>query len=137
MTRFTVSTERAPQPVGPYSQAIGNDGWLHLAGQIGLDVVDGRLVGGGTAGEAAQAIKNIGAILSAAGGGWEDVSAVTVYLVDEDDFACFNGIYEAHLPAGVKPARTTVIVKALPLGAKVEMTAVARLSGGASKSQDG
>jgi 2-iminobutanoate/2-iminopropanoate deaminase len=89
------------------------------------------------AGEAVQAIKNISAILSAAGGGWEDVAALTVYLVDKDDFACFNSIYAANLPAGVKPARTTVMVKALPLGAKVEMTAVARLSGGASELQDG
>lgn len=137
MARFIVSTERAPRPVGPYSQAIGNDGWLHLAGQIGLDAAQGRLVEGGTAKEAVQAMENIGAILSAAGASWRDVDAVTVYLVSEDDFACFNDIYAANLPADVRPARTTVFVKALPLGAKVEMTATARIRNEASEPHGG
>lgn len=114
----------APRPVGPYSQAVRAGDTLWLSGQVGLDPTTGQLVEGGVEAQTARAIDNLQAVLQAAGLELRDVVEVQVYLADMGDFAAMNAVYAARfLPP--EPARTTVGVAALPLGAAVEIRAVA------------
>jgi 2-iminobutanoate/2-iminopropanoate deaminase len=110
--------------VGPYSQAIAVGDWILVSGQIGLDPATGALVPGGTSAEARQALKNLAAILEAAGASLEAVVKTTVYLVDLDDFAGVNEVYAEYFREPY-PARATVGVSALPRGARVEIEAIA------------
>ncbi len=128
MTRRIVHTGDAPEAVGPYSQAVVADGWVFCSGQIGLDPGSGSLVDGGTAAQARRALDNLTAVLRAAGASWNDVVRTTIYLVDMGDFAEVNAIY-AEYAGDSPPARATVAVAALPLGARVEIDAVARIPG--------
>lgn len=118
-------TDRAPKAIGPYSQGVEEGNLVFLSGQIGLDPASGTLVAGGTAAEAEQVLKNLQAVLEAAGLGFADVVRTTVYLVDLADFATVNEVYGRHVRAPY-PARTTVGVAALPRGARVEIDGVAR-----------
>ena len=118
------ASERAPQPVGPYSQAVRVGDTLWLAGQVGLDPESGALVEGGVAAQTERALANLGAVLEAAGMGLGDVVEVQVFLADLGDFAAMNAVYADAFPPPA-PARTTVGVSALPLGAAVEIRAVA------------
>lgn len=118
------TSARAPLPVGPYSQAVRVGDTLWLAGQVGLDPATGALVEGGVAAQTARALANVGALLEAAGMGFGDVVEVQVFLADMGDFAAMNAVYAATFTAPA-PARTTVGVVALPLGAAVEIRAVA------------
>ena len=120
-----VRSADAPAPLGPYSQAIESGGWLFCSGEIGLDPASGRLVGGGVGEEARQALRNLAAVLSAAGIGFEDVVKTTIYLVDLGDFAVVNEIYGEFARAPY-PSRATIGVAALPRGARVEIEATAR-----------
>lgn len=117
-----VSTSKAPAAVGPYSQAIVASGFVFTAGQIALRP-DGTLVGGGIAAQTEQVIRNLAAVLGAAGSSLAKAVKVTVYLADIGDFAAMNKVYSKYFTA--KPARSTVAVKALPRGALVEIDAVA------------
>ena len=119
-----VSTNRAPVAIGPYSQALDAAGWVFCSGQIGLDAATGQLVAGGTAPEAEQALKNLQAVLEAAGLGFADVVRTTIYLVDLGDFTTVNEIYARYVRAPY-PARATVGVAALPRGARIEIDAIA------------
>ena len=123
MTR-AVQTERAPQAIGPYSQALDAGNLLFLSGQIGLDPASGTLVGGGTGAETEQVLKNLANVLAAAGLGFEHVVRTTIYLVDLADFATVNDIYAGYVREPY-PARATVGVAALPRGARVEIDAIA------------
>ncbi|NLN45181.1 MAG: RidA family protein [Clostridiaceae bacterium] len=116
----TIFTRFAPAPVGPYSQAVLANGVLYGAGQIGLDPVSSALVSSDTAVQAEQVLRNIEAVLSAAGASMRDVVRVTVYLVDLSEFAAVGVVYARYFPDR-PPARTTVQVAALPLGGRVEM----------------
>jgi len=120
----TVSTVAAPQPVGPYSQAVVVGDTLYAAGQIGIDPQTGVLVEGGVEAETRQALENQRAVLRAAGFGLADVVLVQVYLADLADYAAMNEVYASTFgdPA---PARTAVQVGALPKGARVEIQLVA------------
>lgn len=118
------SSARAPRPVGPYSQAVRTGDTLWLSGQIGLDPATGALVEGGVQAQTARAIDHIQAVLEAAGLGLSDVVEVQVFLADMGDFKAMNAIYAERFPAPA-PARTTVGVAALPLGAAIEIRAVA------------
>ena len=120
-----VSAE-APTPVGPYSQAIAHGGLLFLSGQIPLDAESGALVGESIEEQAGQVLRALEAVLRTAGSGWDRVLRVTVYMVDLAEFARFNRVYEETL-GGAKPARSTVQVAALPLGARLELDAIAAL----------
>lgn len=116
-------TPEAPAAIGPYSQ--GRTGalagrWIATSGQIGLDPATKSLVPGGIAPETERVMRNLGAILRAGGAGLGDVVKTTVYLVDMAEFAPMNEIYARHFP-DPKPARTTIAVQALPLGARVEI----------------
>jgi reactive intermediate/imine deaminase len=116
----------APEPVGPYSQAVELDGWIFASGQIPLDPSTGRLVSGDVESQTRQVLANLRAVLRAAGVGLESVVRTTVYLTDLDQFPRVNQIYADHFHQAPQPARATVQVAALPLGAAIEIDAIAR-----------
>jgi 2-iminobutanoate/2-iminopropanoate deaminase len=123
-----VHTPEAPAPVGPYSQAVLAGGWLYCSGQVALDPRSGELLGGGdVALETQQVLRNLQAVLGQAGATAAQVVRTTVYLVDLADFSTVNGLYAEVFGQGVAPARVCVQVAALPLGARVEIDAVACL----------
>jgi 2-iminobutanoate/2-iminopropanoate deaminase len=125
MAREAFTSDSVGPPVGPFSHAVkGGDG-IYLSGQVGHDPTTGRLVEGGVAEQAEQALRNLAAVLAAAGRTLDDVVRVGVYLADMRDFATMNAVY-ARTSAAPYPARTTIGVAALPLGAAVEMDCVAR-----------
>jgi len=119
-----ISTAAAPAAIGPYSQAIVTPSYVFTAGQIALDAATGELVGDDAAGQTAQVLENLSAILRAAGSSLEQVVKTTIYLVDLGDFAAVNEVY-ARSMGETPPARSTVEVSRLPLGARVEIEAVA------------
>jgi 2-iminobutanoate/2-iminopropanoate deaminase len=128
MTRQAVISEGAPNPVGPYSQAISIDGFLFCSGQIGLDPATGQLVEGIEA-QADRVLRNLSAVLDAAGLTFSDVVKTTILLTDMADFATVNGVY-GRFVSDPPPARATFAVSGLPRGALVEIEAIARRSGG-------
>jgi 2-iminobutanoate/2-iminopropanoate deaminase len=122
--KHPVSTPDAPQAIGPYSQALDCGDLVFCSGQIGLDARSGQLVPGGTEAETEQVLRNLGAVLEAAGLSLESVVRTTIYLVDLADFTKVNEIYGRHFRAPF-PARATVGVASLPRGARVEIDAIA------------
>ena len=127
----SIRTEAAPAPVAgaPYSQAVaaglGSGEIVYVSGQLGIDPAEGTLVADDVSEQTALAIRHIAAVLAEAGGGLEDVVKTTVYLTDlSGDFPAMNEVY-GHAFSGRAPARATVGVAALPLGACVEIEAVA------------
>jgi 2-iminobutanoate/2-iminopropanoate deaminase len=128
MSHRAISTNTAPAAIGPYSQAIATDSLVFCSGQIGLDPRTGELVEGGVTGQADRALRNLGAVLDAAGLGYAQVVKSTVFLVDFADFAALNEVYRKFFP-DPPPARSTIGVAALPKGARVEIEVVAARSG--------
>ncbi len=127
-THQAVTTPDAPAPVGPYNQAVQAGGWLYCSGQIPLDPATGKMVGGGDVeAETRQVLRNLKAVLSAAGTEAAKVVRTTVYLVDLADFQAVNAIYAELFGSGVSPARACVQVAALPKGSKVEIDCIAWL----------
>ena len=124
MTRQAISTTGAPGAVGPYSQAIAAGDLVFCAGQIGLDPATGNLVEGGVEAQTERALKNLTAVLDAAGLTFANVAKTTIFLTDIDDFATVNAIYGRYMPEP-PPARSTFAVAALPKGAVVEIEATA------------
>lgn len=122
-----ISTDQAPKAIGPYSQGVKAGGFLFLSGAIALDPATGEVAQGGVVAETEQVMKNIGALLSAAGLGFEDVVKTTIYLASMADFATVNGIYGGYFHEA-PPARSTVEVKGLPRGVlvEIEVTALCR-----------
>ena len=128
-----VSTTDAPAAVGPYSQAVsvgsvgsaGSAGTVYVSGQVPLDPATGALVDGGIQAQAERVLTSIGAILEAAGLGYADVVKTTVLLADIADFKAVNEVYARFFTGPVLPARAAFAVAALPLGARVEIEAVA------------
>ncbi|MCO4772103.1 MAG: Rid family detoxifying hydrolase [Deltaproteobacteria bacterium] len=122
--RTVVHTDDAPAAIGPYSQAIIANGMVFTAGQIALDT-SGQLVGDGdVAAETHKALKNLSAVLDAAGAGLDTVVKTTVFLADMGDFAAMNAVYAQYFEAPY-PARAAVEAAALPKGVRVEVEAVA------------
>jgi 2-iminobutanoate/2-iminopropanoate deaminase len=121
-----VAAEGAPKAIGPYSQAVVAAGVVYTAGQIPLDPRTGAVVGQTTGEQTEQVLRNLAAILQAAGSGLDLVIKTTVYLVDLGDFAAMNEVYAKHF-ANHKPARSTVQVAALPKAVRVEIDAIARM----------
>ena len=119
-----ISAEHAPRAVGPYSQAIDAGDLVFCSGQIGIDPDSGQLAGQSAREQATQCIRNLKAVLEAAGLSLEDVVKTTVFLTDMAEFAAINEAY-ASLFTGDPPARSAVAVASLPKGAKVEIEAVA------------
>ncbi|HEX5042664.1 MAG TPA: Rid family detoxifying hydrolase [Candidatus Polarisedimenticolaceae bacterium] len=120
----SIRSDRAPKPIGPYVQAIVAGKLVFASGQVALDPATGELVGGGVGDQTRQALRNLAAVMAAAGTSMEHAVKATVYLIEMDDFAEMNAVY-AEFFEGVPPARTTVAVKALPRGARVEIDLVA------------
>lgn len=120
----TIETAKAPQAIGPYSQAVVASGFVFASGQIPLDPQTGEFVAGGVAEQTEQVLRNLAAILEAAGSGLEHVVKTTVFLADMKDFAVMNEVYGRHFKAPW-PARATVEAARLPRDARVEIEAVA------------
>ena len=124
MTLQAFQSDRLTPSVGPFSQAVSTGNLIFLSGQVGLDA-SGKLVDGGLEAQAAQIFANLAAVLEAAGKSFGDVVRVAVYLTDISDFAALNTIYARHFNEPY-PARTTIGVAALPLGAAVEIDMVVK-----------
>jgi 2-iminobutanoate/2-iminopropanoate deaminase len=123
-----INSPRAPQAVGPYSQAVVAGNFIFISGQISLDPETMKIVGKTTPEQAEQVFKNIGAILEEAGIGFEDIVKATVLLKDIKDFAAVNEVYAMQFSGGY-PARAAYQVAELPLGALVEIEAIAYREG--------
>jgi 2-iminobutanoate/2-iminopropanoate deaminase len=123
-----VTTPGAPKAIGPYSQGVIAHGMLFTAGQVALDPARGELVAGGIAEQTTRALENLRAILQSAGTDFSRVVKTTVFLVDMADFSKMNEVY-GQVFGSHRPARSTVAVAALPRGARVEIEAIATVSG--------
>ena len=124
-TRHEVRTQRAPEPVGPYSQAVVHQGLVYASGQIPLDPETGQKIEGDIEAQTEQVIANLSAVLEAAGSSLSQVLRATVYLTDLSLFPRVNALYAQHFTGIPAPARATVQVAALPLGAEIEIDAIA------------
>ncbi len=118
-----VATKQAPEAIGPYSQAIINGGLVYTSGQIPVNPETGEIAGNTIEEQAEQALKNLAAVLEAAGSSVEKIVKTTCFLTDMSYFATFNAIYEHHIVG--KPARSCVAVKTLPKNVLVEVEAIA------------
>lgn len=119
-----IKTTKAPGAIGPYSQGFISGGHVYTSGQIPVDPDSGN-VAEGIAAQAEQSCKNVGAILEAAGTGFENVVKTTCFLANMDDFAVFNEVYARYFVS--KPARSCVAVRTLPKGVLCEIEAIAEL----------
>ena len=118
-------TANGATAVGPYSHAIDSEGLVFLSGQTPLDPSNGKLVDGGIGVQAERSFRNLFGVLDAAGLGSDDVVKVNVFLTDMADFPAMNAVYERQFAAPY-PARTTIGVASLPLGARIEIELIAR-----------
>ncbi len=126
-SRRVIRAAGAAAPIGPYSHAIGFGPFVFASGSAGIDPSSGRLVEGGIEAETRQTLENLGKILEAAGSGLDQVAKTTVFMVDLGEFPRMNAVY-AEFFGTEPPARSTVQVAALPMGARVEIDAIATLS---------
>jgi 2-iminobutanoate/2-iminopropanoate deaminase len=126
MAREALATDRAPQAIGPYSQAIRAGDLLFVSGQIPLDPATGTLVSGDISVQTRRVLDNLAAILTAAGASFADVVKTTVYLLDMDDFAAMNAVYATYVTSP-PPARATVQVSRLPRDVRVEIDVIAKI----------
>ena len=122
----SVLTNKAPQPIGPYSQAVRSHGFLFCSGQIALDPKTGEIVQTSIEEETKRVLKNLHGVLSASGATFANVVKTTIFLTNMADFAEVNRVYEMELGTA-RPARSTVQVSALPKGARVEIECIASL----------
>ena len=125
MSAERVLTQDAPQPIGPYNQAVRSGNLLFCSGQIAIDPATGPLIDGDVAAQTRRVLDNLAAVLTAGGCTFANVVKTTIFLADMGDFGTVNPIYGERFGAGVAPARSTVAVAALPLGARVEIEAIA------------
>jgi 2-iminobutanoate/2-iminopropanoate deaminase len=128
-TRDQISTDAAPAALGPYSQAIRAGDLVFTAGQLGLDPATGEFVSHDVGAQAHRALQNVAGILEAAGSGLDRLVKVTVFLADIGDWPAVNEVYGRLVPEPF-PARSAFAVKALPLGARVEIEGVAAVGVG-------
>jgi len=126
MTKTAITSPELAPPVGPFSQAIEVGGFLYFSGQVAQDPATGKVVEGGIVAETERLFQNLSALLKMAGKSFDDVARAGVYLTDMSDFAAMNGIYAKHFRQPF-PARTTIGVAALPLGACVEIDLVVKI----------
>jgi 2-iminobutanoate/2-iminopropanoate deaminase len=125
MSKTAITSPELAPPAGPFSHAIEVGGFLYLSGQVGQDPTTGKLVTGGIAAETERVFQNLSAVLKAAGKSFDHVACARVFLTSMSDFAAMNGIYAKHFSPPF-PARTTIAVAALPLGACVEIDLVVK-----------
>ncbi len=127
MSQQIIQTEHAPAAVGPYSQGIIANGMIFTAGQVAIDPAVGKLIEGGIQTQTRQVLDNLSAVLKAGGSSLDKVVKTTVFLQDLGDFAAMNEVYSAYFTSTPRPARSTVQVARLPLGALVEIEVIALL----------
>lgn len=125
MSREALSSDALAPPVGPFSPGVRAGDLIFLSGQVALSAQTGRLIEGDVAAQTEQVLQNLRTLLAVAGKSFADVARVNVYLTDMKDFTRMNAVYARHFEAPY-PARTTVAVAALPLGAAVEIDLIAR-----------
>jgi 2-iminobutanoate/2-iminopropanoate deaminase len=125
MSKTAITSPELAPPVGPFSQAIEVGGFLYFSGQVAQDPATGKVVEGGIVAETEGVFRNLSAVLKAAGKSFDDVVRAGVYLTSMSDFAVMNGIYAKYFTQPF-PARTTIAVAALPLGACVEIDLVVK-----------
>ena len=125
MNKIAITSPQLAPPAGPFSQAIEVGGFLYFSGQVGQDPATGKVVEGGIVTETEQIFRNLSAVLKAAGKSFDDVARAGVYLTNMSDFVALNGIYAKYFSPPF-PARTTIAVAALPLGACVEIDLVVK-----------
>ena len=125
MTKNAITSPELSPPAGPFSHAIEVGGFLYLSGQVGQDPATGKVVEGGIAAETERVFQNLSAVLKAAGKSFDDVVRAGVFLTSMSDFATLNGVYARHFSQPF-PARTTIAVAALPLGACIEIDLVVK-----------
>ena len=125
MSKTTITSPELAPPVGPFSQAVEAGGFIYFSGQVGQDPATGKVVEGGIVAETERIFRNLSAVLKAAGKSFDDVARAGVYLTNIGDFGAMNGIYARHFGQPF-PARTTIAVAALPLGACVEIDLVVK-----------
>lgn len=123
-----ISTKDAPGAIGPYSQAIRAGDYLFISGQIPLDPATGTLIQGGIADQTHRVLRNLGAILAAAGASFGRVVKTTVYLGDMAEFAAMNDVYATYFPTPA-PARATIQAARLPRDVKIEIDLIAYMGG--------
>lgn len=128
--KMIITTEKAPKAIGPYSQAVEINSTLYLSGQLPMDPATNQIVSGGITEQTEQVMKNIGAVLSAAGYSYSDVVKSTCFLSDMANFKAMNEVYSKYYSKDF-PARSTIQAAALPLGVLVEIDSIA------AKSRDG
>ena len=124
MAREIIRTDRAPAPIGPYSQAVKVDGWLYCAGQIPVDPATGAVINDDVAAAAERVLINLQAVVEAAGGRMADTVKVTLYLKDMEDFQAANTVFSRFFPED-PPARAAIQAARLPKDVRVEMDLVA------------
>ncbi|MBH25674.1 MAG: hypothetical protein CMH57_14725 [Myxococcales bacterium] len=124
MDKYIISTERAPQAIGPYSQAVGFGNLLFLSGQIAIDPETNVLLQGAVEEQTKQVMENIHAVLEAANLSFDNVVKITIYLANMNDFSLVNDIYAEYFPEN-PPARSTVEVSRLPRNVLIEIDAIA------------
>jgi 2-iminobutanoate/2-iminopropanoate deaminase len=124
VTKEAIATDKAPKAVGPYSQGIATGDLVFVSGQVGIDPATGAVAEGIVA-QTEQALRNVAAVLAAAGLGMTDVVKTTIWLTDAAHFETVNEIYARHLPAPA-PARSAPIVASLPRGFLISIEAIAR-----------
>jgi 2-iminobutanoate/2-iminopropanoate deaminase len=124
MARETITTDKAPKAIGPYTQAIVANGLVYTAGQIPLDPQTGNIVEGGITEQTRRVMENLNAVLQAAGSSMNQVVKATVFLTNIGDFSAMNEVYAEYL-GKTKPARSTVAVAQLPRNALIEIDLVA------------
>lgn len=122
-----VATDAAPGAIGPYSQAVEVDGWVFCSGQIPIDPATGQVLEGDIVVQTDLVLKNLAAVLDAAGASLSSVVKTTVFLSDMGDFAAMNEVYTRHF-GDHKPARAAVAVRTLPRNVSVEIEAIARVA---------
>jgi 2-iminobutanoate/2-iminopropanoate deaminase len=125
MSKTAITSPKLAPPAGPFSQAIEVGGFIYVSGQVGQDPATGKVVEGGIAGETERVFRNLAAVLEAAGKSFDHVARAGVYLTNMGDFGAMNGIYAKHFSQPF-PARTTIAVAALPLGASVEIDLIVK-----------
>src|SRR6516165_1856325 len=125
MSKTAITSPELAPPAGPFSQAVDVGGFLYFSGQVGQDPATGKVVEGGIVAETERVFQNLSAVLKAAGKSFDNVVRAGVFLTSISDFAAMNGIYAKHFSPPF-PARTTIGVAALPLGACVEIDLVVK-----------
>ena len=125
--REAISSQDAPAAIGPYSPAIKAGNLLFISGQVSLDPASGTMIDGDITAQTEQVMRNLGALLKAAGAGFEHVARTTVFLADMNDFVALNAVYGKYV-VDPPPARATVQVARLPKDARVEIDLIAVLT---------